>query len=407
MRRVAITGMGIRSPIGNDPAAAKDALASGKSGIRFMPEWREVGGLRTLLAGTVDGVRPREIPRKFRRTMGRVAILAALAARDAVAEARLDEESLASDRAGVALGSTTGSVPVLDQFFSDYTVKGFEEQEGTTFMKIMGHSVAANVAAMLGVRGRMLAPCSACATSTQAIGAGYEAIRDGHQDLMLCGGADDLHPTTSGVFDILYATSAAYNDTPHKTPRPFDRDRDGLVVSEGAGVVVLEDYDRAVQRSATIHAELIGYASCCDPAHMTQPGRDGMLQCMNEALQCAGVSPQDLDYVNAHATGTLLGDAAEARALRTLVGDRVPVSGTKGHTGHTLAACGAMEVIFCLLMMRHGFLAPTRNLDHLDPECEGIAHVRETTTASPRLILTNNFAFGGVNASLVLARAPE
>ena len=337
--------------------------------------------------------------------MGRMAILGSLAARDAVADAGLDERALASDRIGVALGSTTGSPASLEQFFGDILATGgIEQLEGTLFMRVMSHTVAANVAAALGTRGRLLAPCSACASSTQAVGVGYETIREGHQDLMVCGGAEEVHPTIAAVFDVLHAASRNYNDTPQRTPRPFDRDRDGLVVSEGAAVVVLEDYEHARARGATICAEVIGYATSCDTRHMTLPNEEAMLLCMEQAIRSAGIEPRELDYINAHATGTEVGDPAEAEATRRLVGDAVPVSATKGYTGHPLAASGAMEIIFCLLMMRDGFLVPTKNLEHVARGCEGLAHVRRLTHASPRLIMSNSFAFGGVNASVILAR---
>lgn len=405
MRRVAITGLGIYSPIGNDLETVRAALVGKRSGVRSMKSWERYSGLKSMVAGTVEGPAPKAILRKHRRTMGRVALLGAFAARDAVAHAGLEAEEVASERCAAVMGSTTGSVPVLEQFFGAFfESQGMEGHEGTMFMKVMSHTVAANVASMLGIKGRVLAPCSACASSTQAIGHGFELIRAGVQEIAICGGADDLHPTTAGVFDVLRAASRAYNERPHATPRPFDADRDGLVVSEGGAVVVLEDYERARARRARIHAEVLGYGCCCDGGHMTTPSAAGMLRCMKLALDQAGLPAAGLDYINAHATGTLSGDVAEARAYRDLVSDRVPVSGTKGYTGHTLAACGAMELIFCLLMMRHGFLAPTLNLERVDPQCEGLSHLQDPVDARPRRILTSNFAFGGVNASLVLGR---
>ena len=403
MRRVAVTGMGICSPIGNDLPTVLDALIHGRSGIRRMPEWSDIEGLGSQVAGVVEDFDPRSISRKYRRTMGRVSLLAALAARDAVSQSGLQEEDLASERTGVSLGSTTGSGPVLEQFFGSFLAnRSAHEQEGTSFMKVMGHTVAANVGAMLGVRGRLLAPCSACASSTQAVGFGYEAIRDGHQDLMVCGGADDLHPITAMVFDILHAASRNFNDTPEQTPRPFDRRRDGLVVSEGGAVVILEDMDRARTRGAKIWGEIAGYGTCCEGRHMTSPSHEGMARCMLAALDSAGCGPGDVDYINAHATATELGDRAECQAIQEIFGDRAPVSSTKGYTGHTLAACGAMELIFCLLMMKHNFIAPTLNLEELDQECAGVAHVQEGTKAPLNLVMSNNFAFGGVNAVLVV-----
>ncbi|MCP4638985.1 MAG: beta-ketoacyl-[acyl-carrier-protein] synthase family protein [bacterium] len=408
MRRVVVTGMGIWSPIGNSLDEVSQALRTGVSGIVAVPEWERIKGLRPRVAGTVKDVPEKEIPRAFRRTMGRMAILGALAARDAVAAAGLDSESLTSERVGVAMGSTTGSVPALDELLSYYRDDAdIDPQEGTLFMKAMGHTVAANVAAYLGTRGHLLSPCSACASSTQAIGLGFELIQAGVQDVMVCGGADDLHPSTAGVFDVVHAASKGFNDAPERTPRPFDRDRDGLVVGEGGCALILEDFDRARDRGATMLGEVLSYVTGRGTANMTSPDADSMLRCMKRALDHADVAPRDVDYVNAHATATLMGDIEEARALRDLFGDGVPVGATKGYTGHTLAACGAMEAVFSLLMMGEGFLAASHNLDTIDPECAGLNHLLEGKEAQPRVAMSSNFAFGGVNATLVLGRAPE
>jgi len=403
MKRVAITGMGILSPIGNSTDTVLDALRKRHSGISFMDEWEGVKGLRTRVAGKVNGINPRLISRKHRRTMGRMSVMAALASLDAVRDSGLDLLELASEKAGISMGSTTGSPHAIEKMFADYSKSGgINYLEGTTFMKVMSHSVAANIAALLKTRGRLIAPCSACASSTQAIGTGFEAIRAGVQEIMVCGGAEELHPSTAGVFDVIHASSKTYNTTPEKTPRPFDRHRDGLAVSEGAGVVILEEMDRAKARNAHIHGEITGYATSSDGCHMTSPSPQGMRHCMNQALSVAGLSPWDLDYINAHATGTLIGDAAEANALKGLTQGRIPVSGTKGYTGHTLAASGVIEVIFCLLMMDKGFIAPTLNLEEIDPDCMGIDHVTQMIEKPLQNILTSNFAFGGVNASLIL-----
>ncbi len=405
MRRVVITGIGILSPLGEGIEAAADALRNGRSGIRAMPEWRNISGLRTWVAGTVDQLPSQLIPRAQRRTMGKLSLMAALASREAVADAVMAEPALDSERVGVAFGSTTGSPAVLEQFMGDYIAKrSVLEMEGTVFMKVMSHTAAANVAALLGAKGVLLAPCTACASSTQAIGMGYELIRRGDQDVMICGGAEELHATTAGVFDVLHAASRNFNDTPTRTPRPFDRDRDGLVVSEGAAALVLEDYESAKARGARMYGEVAGYATTCDARHMTQPSKEGMRRCMQLALQSAQIGAGDLSYINAHATGTVMGDAAEAEATREVVGDRVPVSGTKGHTGHTLGACGAMEAAFCLVMMRDGFIAPTLNLDCVSTDCEGIRHVRYLQKATVDIAMSNSFAFGGVNASLILRK---
>jgi 3-oxoacyl-[acyl-carrier-protein] synthase II len=405
MKRVAITGMGIVSPIGNNIDTVFDSLVSGYSGIKKMNEWRKLEGLNSFIAGIVEGLEPKKINRRHRRTMGRMAVMASLATMDAVSDANLTENEITSSRTGLVMGSTTGSTGAIEEMFGNFIkTGGFNLQEGTTFMKVMSHSIAANVAAMLGIKGRLLAPCSACASSTQAIGLGYETIKDGYQDIMICGGADDLHSSTAGVFDILHSASRSYNDTPEKTPKPFDKNRDGLVVSEGSGVVILEEYERAVARGAEIYGELAGYGTCCDGRHMTSPSSEAMLSCMNLAMESAGIDASNLDYINAHATGTILGDIAESDAVRKLVGDNVPISGTKGYTGHTLAASGAMEVIFCILMMQNGVIIPTLNLNDIDENCSGIGHVTQKIDRDLNCIMTSNFAFGGVNATLIIKK---
>jgi 3-oxoacyl-[acyl-carrier-protein] synthase II len=234
---------------------------------------------------------------------------------------------------------------------------------------------------------------------------GYDTIRHGQQDVMLCGGADELHATTAGTFDKVHAASIAFNESPQQTPRPFDARRDGLAVSEGAAVLVLENRDLAMARNATIYAEMLGYATCCDGEHITTPAREGVLRCMRGALASANLEPSNIDYINAHATGTLMGDATESQSIREIFSDKVPVSSSKGHVGHTLGACGSMEAIFSILMMRDGFLAPTLNLEHVADDCAGVQHLRFPVSLRARTVLSNSFAFGGINASLVLGAA--
>jgi 3-oxoacyl-[acyl-carrier-protein] synthase II len=272
----------------------------------------------------------------------------------------------------------------------------------------MSHTTTANLAGLYGIRGRVISTCAACVSASQAVGAGYEAISVGAQKVMLCGGSEELHWVPAGVFDILFATSHRYNDRPHLSPRPFDVGRDGLVIAEGAGTVVLEELEHAKKRGAHIHAEVLGYGTNCDGSHLTAPSSDGMADAMRLALRDAGLGPQDIQYVNAHATATQIGDVSESHATRAVLGENVPISSTKGFTGHTLGACGTIEVAFCIAMMRDEFLAPTRNLSDLDPECAYLDYV----TDEPRhqkvdRVMTNNFAFGGINTSLVLGRYSE
>jgi len=402
VKRVVVTGIGIISPLGNDIASVEAGLRSGRSGIVSMKEWASVAGLRSLVAGVAAPFDEKRIPRRSRRTMGRVAIMAALAAEDAAADAGFNAEFLESGDVGLAISSTTGSPQQMEEFYTEFAVKGIEEQKGTTFMKVMGHTAAANAALHLKVAGRLISPTGACSSSTQSIGLGYEAIKFGLQSAMICGGAEELHPTTAGTFDIVHAASTTFNDSPTQTPRPFDADRDGLVVGEGAAIVVLEERGRALARGATVYGEILSFATCGSGFHISAPSSEDMLRCMRGALTGAGLQAEDIDYINAHASGTELGDSVEAAGTRELFAATVPVSGTKGYTGHTLGACGAMETIFCLLMMGSGFIAPTLNLENISEDCQGLLHVQAEIKTPLHRVLNNSFAFGGINASLVL-----
>jgi 3-oxoacyl-[acyl-carrier-protein] synthase II len=248
----------------------------------------------------------------------------------------------------------------------------------------------------------VLAPTAACSTSCQAIGLAYEAIALGRQDAVICGGADEYHPLTTGTFDLMLAASTAYNDDPEHTPRPFDRKRDGIVCSEGAGVLLLESFASARARGAAILAEVAGFASTGDSSSIANPDPDPLFRCMREALRGAGIAPEEVSYVNAHATATVQGDIAESRAIAMLFGNRTPVSSLKGHMGHTMAASGALESAACVEMLRRRTLLPTLNLEEPDPRCGGIDLVRENREQPVSVIVKNNFALGGINCSLVL-----
>jgi 3-oxoacyl-[acyl-carrier-protein] synthase II len=403
MKRVVITGMRIISPIGIHRDEVWENLIRQKTGIVSMPEWEKVKDLKVSIAGSCKDYDSKRINRRDRRTMGAMSIMAALATLDALEQAAIPPETVQqSYRLGLAMGSTTGSGTVIQAIFNDFlNTGGISRLEGTAFMKIMNHSVAANLAAMLGVKGRVISPCSACASSTQAIGLGYETIKDGYQEIMICGGADELHPTTAGVFDVL---NAASRQKTGPSPRPFDKNRDGLVVGEGAGALILESLDHAQKRNARILGEIIGYHTTCDGAHMTSPQHQGMLRSMTGALESAGLAIRDIDYINAHATGTRLGDAAESRAIGMLGVHNTPVSATKGYTGHTLAANGVMESIFCLMMMENNMIIPTRNLNEIDSDCDSITHVIRPVNTPLNTVMTSNFAFGGINATLILKK---
>ena len=403
-RRVVITGVGLTTPIGHSLDAVSASLRELRHGIQPWPQWATEGQLTTLLAAPVKDLDLSTLPRKKVRTMGRVSLLSAYASDRAVEDSGLPADYLASGEVGLAYGSTHGSsaelVDFCARFFKNRSLIGTPP---TSYLKFMSHTTSANLATYYGIQGRVISTCAACVSASLAGGAGYEAIRHGIHDTMICGGAEELHFSHAGIFEILFAASHKYNDQPDRSPRAFDVARDGLVVGEGAGTLVLESLERAQARGAKIHAEVLGYGTNCDGGHLTNPSADGMARVMRLALKDAQIEPTGIDYINAHGTATEQGDLAESQASYQVFGDGVPISSTKGYTGHTLGACGAIEVAFCLAMMRDGFLAPNRNLDEVDPRCAPLDYVRkEPRAAKPRTVMSNNFAFGGINTSLIL-----
>ena len=407
-RRVVVTGMGLCSPIGNELDVVTEALQLGRGGIEAVPEWTERYAMSTGVAGLVEGVSRKLYPRRKVRTMGRVALLSAFASERAVAHAGLSRERLGDGRVGLAYGSTHGSSSETELYCREvFRTDSLQGIAGSQFLKFMSHTCAANLAEFFGIRGRVQPTCSACTSASQAIGTGYEYVRDGHADIMLVGGAEEAHFIPAGIFDVMFAASNKYNHTPESTPRPFDAGRDGVVIGEGAATLVLERYDLARERDATIHAEVLGYATSCDGIHLTNPSWEGMARCMALGLDSAGVSAAQIDYVNAHGTATELGDIAESKATAKVIGAGTPVSTQKSYTGHTLGACGALESVFSLLMMREGFIAANRNLSEVDGRCAKLDYVRGSARqARIERVLNNNFAFGGINTSLVFGAPP-
>ena len=408
VRRVVITGMGAVSPFGRGVDVLLAGLRENRSAVVCLPELARVGGLRSRIGAPVPELPAEEIPRRFRRSMSRMSVFATMASLEALRTAGLGTAACASGRLGVAIGSTTGSTPATEEFFREYFATGsLESMKSTHFFKIMNHSCAANVAQALGVTGRLLSPSAACATSGQALGYGFEQIAGGWQDQMLCGGADELHPLTTGVFDIMNAASTRYNEHPAQAPRPFDRDRDGGVCAEGGGILLLEDLGSARQRGAPVLAEVVGFATNTDPESIANPNPGPLADCMRAALAAAGVPAGQVDYVNAHATGTEHGDRAESEAIARVLGAGVPVSSLKGHLGHTMAASGALEIIATVQMLRSGEVLPTRNLENPDPACAIVNLVRQPERRPLAVALKNNFALGGVNTTIVLRKEPN
>lgn len=407
-RRVVVTGMGLRSPIGGALSEFVKGLKSSACGIRIQPDWDAIDKLRTRLAGQCpdDQIDETVLTRHQRRGMGRIGILAALATKDAIADSGLEESRIASDKCGISYGSTAGSSSAMEVFliklFESSSIKG---SKTTSYLKFMSHTCAANLGIVFGAKGPLIASCTACTSGSQGIGFGYQAIKEGRAEIMLTGGAEENHFMNAVIFDIMLATSTKYNDRPDRSPRPFDVDRDGLVVGEGAGTLVLEEYEHAKSRGATIHAEVAGFATNCDGAHLTSPDPAGIEAVIRLALKDAGLESKEIQYVCAHATATELGDIAEAKAVHDVFGETMPISGLKGTMGHTLGACGAIESIATILMMQNGFMAPTRNLENVDPQLPDLDYLKgEARSANLDIAMNNNFAFGGINTSLIFKK---
>jgi 3-oxoacyl-[acyl-carrier-protein] synthase II len=402
---VVISGAGAVSPLGNDVASLVEGIEQGRSAVRYMEGWDQYIGLRSLVGAAAELTNEKAIPRKSRRSMGRMSIFAVQAAEQALADAGLNQQTLSSGRTGCIIGSTMGGAESLNETFEIMLPeKDLSRLTAMKFFQCVSHTAAMNVAQYLGITGYVMATSAACASSLQAIGTGYDLIRMGKQDVVLCGGAEELHPTVTASFDILFAASSGYNNQPQRTPRPFDRERDGLVCGEGCGIVALEEYERALQRKAKIYAEIIGYHTGGSGDHVSQSNKGAMVFCLREALASAKVAPPDVDYINAHGTGTVHGDKVEAEAIREVFGDTVPVSSLKGYVGHTLGASGALELIVSLATIEKGMIYPTLNLESVDEDCQGIHHVMKPLSGDIRVVVKNCFAFGGINAVLVCKR---
>jgi 3-oxoacyl-[acyl-carrier-protein] synthase II len=406
--RVVITGVGAYSPIGNDWATIETNLRARKGGVCHMPEWEEYEGLNTKLGAPVtDFELPASFNRKRTRSMGRVAMLATAASERALTDAGLlGDPLLQSGRVGVAYGSSTGSTQAITDFANMLLTKSLDGITATTYIRMMGHTTPVNIGVFFGLKGRVITTSSACTSGSQGIGYAFEAIRSGSQDVMVAGGAEELCPTEAAVFDTLYATSTC-NDQPERSPKPFDVERDGLVIGEGACTLILENRDHALARGASIYAEIVGFDTNADGAHVTQPSSDMMQRVMEMALADAGIDPGAIGYVSAHGTATERGDIAESHATGRVLGDAVPVSSLKSYMGHTLGACGALETWLAVEMMNRGWFAPTINLKSVDPACAELDYVtgggRELDT---EYVMNNNFAFGGINTSLIMRRHP-
>ncbi|KAF1008521.1 MAG: 3-oxoacyl-[acyl-carrier-protein] synthase 2 [Luteibacter sp.] len=403
LRRVVVTGFGGITPLGHDWPTIEARLRERRNAIRRMGEWDYFDALNGRLGSPVDDFTvPSHWSRKHMRSMGRVAQLAVAASERALADAGLlGDPSITDGRMGVAYGSSGGSIEPARTVGHMLETGSMQGVTATSYIQMMAHTTAVNVGVFFGLKGRVITTSSACTSGSQAIGYGYEAIQQGKQTLMLCGGAEELSGPGAAVFDTLFATSTQ-NDTPGVTPRPFDAKRDGLVVGEGATTLVIEEYEHAVARGATIHAEIVGFGTNSDGAHITQPTRETMAAAMRLALLDAGLDASAIGYVSAHGTSTDRGDVAESHATADVLGANVPISSMKSYVGHTLGACGALESWWAIRMMHEGWFAPTINLDTPDPECAALDYITgEGRAIHTDYVMNNNFAFGGINTSLI------
>ena len=402
MRRIAITGMGITSCLGNDLDSVSRALREGRSGIRTLPDSVE-RGLRSQVGGAVELDLDAVIDRKLKRFMSDAAAYSYVAMRDAIADAGLSEAQVSSARTGLIAGSGGGSSRWQVETADLLRDRGVRKVGPYMVPRTMCSTVSANLATAFKIRGLSYSISAACATSAHCIGAAADLIRHGAQDIVFAGGGEDLDWTMTCMFDAMGALSSGCNDAPEKASRPYDVNRDGFVIGSGGGMLVLEDWEHAVARGAKIHAELIGYGVTSDGADMVAPSGEGAVRCMQMAL--AGVD-RPVDYLNTHGTSTPLGDIVELKAVREVFGDAVPpISSTKALSGHSLGAASVHEAIYSLLMLRDGFIAGSANIETLDPGAEGFPIVRESRDAKLDVVMSNSFGFGGTNAALVFARA--
>lgn len=405
-RRVVVTGIGGITALGHDWPTIAASLKAQKNCVVTMGEWDKYDGLNTRLAAPItDFDVPSHYSRKKIRSMGRVSIMATRASELALIDAGLlDDPIVYSGEMGIAYGSSTGSTDPIAAFGEMLKTGDMSGVTATSYIRMMAHTTAVNVGVFFGLKGRIHTTSSACTSGSQGIGYAYEAIKYGQQTLMLAGGGEELCPTEAVVFDTLFATSTK-NSTPELTPRPFDADRDGLVIGEGACTLVLEELEHAKARGAKIYAELVGFGTNSDGQHVTQPNAQTMEVAIRLALKDAQLEPSAIGYVNAHGTATDRGDIAESHATHAVFGTKMPISSLKSYTGHTLGACGALEAWVSIEMMNAGWFAPTLNLENIDPECADLDYIRsEPRPIDTDYVMSNNFAFGGINTSLIFKR---
>jgi 3-oxoacyl-[acyl-carrier-protein] synthase II len=407
MKRVVVTGMAGLSPLGSTWEAVSAKLKSLTNGVVHMEDWEKYKGLNTKLAAPAVGVDFPEdrYPRKITRSMGRVALLGVRATELALADAGLiGNPVIASGQTGVSYGSCAGTPAAVIEFAGLAYSSSTEGINATTYVRMMAHTAPVNIGLYFKAKGRIIPTSSACTSGSQGIGYAYEAIKAGHALVMIAGGSEELHAADAAVFDTLFATSVK-NETPQLTPSPFDKDRDGLVIGEGGGTLILEELEHALARGAKIQAEVVGYGTNSDGWHVTHPHSPTMQAAMQLALDDAGLGAGAIGYINAHGTATDNGDIAESQATAKIFGDKVPFSSLKSYMGHTLGACGALEAWMTVKFMNEGWAAPTLNLVNVDERCGKLDYIAGAVRPIDcEYVMSNNFAFGGINTSLIFKR---
>jgi len=410
-RRVVITGVGIISCLGNSYREVVESLKAGRSGIRFYPRWAELG-LRTTIGGKIEGfedcLQRAGLTRKHTASMPRATQYCAVAAKDALADAGWEQDRASNDKTGCLVGAGVCCVRTIYENSALLYVGKPRRISPYTIVRSMASSPSAGLANLLHIKGRSYSISAACATSLHNIGHAFELIRAGVLERAVAGGGEDVNEQTTAAFCAMrLALSTHYNDTPERASRPYDKDRDGFVISGGGGIVTLETLEEAQARGAKIYAEIIGYGANSDGHDLIFPEPEGrqVAKCMAAALEDARLKPQDIDYINTHGTSTIAGDLAEVKGIRRVFEEKIPpLSSTKSMGGHPIGAAGAHEVVHCIAMLQHGFIAPSINVENLDPAFEGVPVVTETRPAELNLVMTNSFGFGGTNGVLILRR---
>lgn len=400
--KVYISGYGTVSSLGNSPQEIFTSLVNNESGSRYMTEWDRYKQFNCRVGSPARYYDPKILPRIARRSMSKAGEMASIAILQALEMANLKVEDFSEEKSLFIVGATKGNGEAAEEFFDHMRASDHLYTYCNSFLKYMNHSVAANSALVASFNGSVISASAACATSAQSIILGWELLQTGLYDIAICGGADELDPSTNMVFDNAYAASTKYNDSPTNTPRPFDRDRDGVIVSEGGGIVILETEERIKKRNGKALAEIVSGAYFREGSHLTQNSSESIIHTMKMSLRRASLKAEEIEYINAHATGTVHGDQQEVEAIKALFQSKTPVSSLKGYFGHSISACGALEIIATIEMMKNGILIGTRNLENISDDCKGIDHIQKNRAQKVDLAMSNNFAFGGINTSVIV-----